>query len=99
MRKRYSAKFKAEVVQEVLQEHKAIAEIASEHGVHPNQIYRWKEIALQGLPSLFTDDAQAAKAAAAEQEKQLDELYAQIGRLTTQLHWLEKKSGLDAQPG
>jgi transposase-like protein len=99
MRKRYSAKFKAEIVQEVLQENKTIAEIASEHGVHPNQIYRWKEIALKGLPSLFNDDAKAAKVAEADQEKKLDELYAEIGRLTTQLRWLEKKSGLDAQPG
>jgi putative transposase len=99
MRKRYSAKFKAEIVQEVLQESKTIAEIASEHGVHPNQIYRWKDIALKGLPSLFNDDAKAAKAAQADQEKKLDELYAEIGRLTTQLRWLEKKSGLDAQSG
>ena len=39
-----AGKFKAEIVQEVLQENKTIAEIASEHGIHPNQIYRWKEI-------------------------------------------------------
>ena len=99
MRKRYSAKFKAEIVQEVLQENKTIAEIASAHGIHANQIYRWKGIALKGLPSLFSDEAQAAKAVEAEQAKKLDELYAEIGRLTTQLRWLEKKSGLDAQPG
>lgn len=96
MRKRYTAKVKAEIVQEVLQECKTIAEIASEHGVHPNQIYRWKDIALKGLPSLFNDDAKAAEA---DQDKKLDELYAEIGRLTTQLRWLEKKSGLNAQPG
>jgi transposase-like protein len=74
MRKRYSAKFKAEIVQEVMQENKTVAEIASEHGVHPNQIYRWKDIALKGLPSLFNDDAKAAKSAQADQEKKLDEL-------------------------
>ena len=96
MRKRYNAKFKAEIVQEVLQENRTVAEIASEHRIHPNQIYRWKEIALKGLPSLFNDDAQVAKAAQAEHEKQLEELYAEIGRLTTQLRWLEKKSGRDA---
>ena len=99
MRKRYSAKFKAEVVQEVLQEHRTVAEIASERGIHPNQIYHWKEMALRGLPSLFTDESQAAKQAEAEHEKQLAELYAEIGRLTTQLRWLEKKSGLNAQSG
>ncbi len=96
MRKRYSAKFKAEIVQEVLQENKTITEIASEHGIHPNQIHRWKAIALKGLPSLFQDD-KAAKAAEADHEKKLDELYAEIGRLTTQLTWLKKKSGIDPQ--
>ena len=30
-------------------------------------------------------------------EKQTEELYAQIGRLTTQVAWLKKKSGLDPQ--
>jgi putative transposase len=28
-------------------------------------------------------------------EQQLEERYAQIGRLTTQVTWLKKKSGLD----
>ncbi len=96
MRKRYSAKFKAEIVQAVLQENKTITEIASEHGIHPNQIHRWKAIALKGLPSLFQDD-KAAKAAEADHEKKLDELYVEIGRLTTQLTWLKKKSGIDPQ--
>ena len=32
---------------------------------------------------------------AAAQERERDELFAQIGRLTTQLAWLKKKSGLE----
>jgi putative transposase len=83
MRKRYTAKFKAEIVQEVLRENKTIAEIASEHGMHPNQIHRWRAIALKGLASLFNDETKAAKAAEADHEVKLDELYAEIGRLTT----------------
>jgi putative transposase len=30
----------------------------------------------------------------ADYERQLEDLYAEIGRLTTQLTWLKKKSGL-----
>ncbi len=97
MRKRYSAKFKAEIVQEVLQENKTITEIASEHGIHPNQIHRWKAIALKGLPGLFNDENKVARAVKADHEKKLEELYAEIGRLTTQLTWLKKKSGIDPQ--
>jgi transposase-like protein len=98
MRKRYSAKFKAEIVQAVLREDKTIAEIASENGIHPNQINRWKAIVLKGMPSLFSDEAEAAKAAAEAHDQQLNELYAEIGRLSTQLTWLKKKSGIDPQP-
>ena len=36
-------------------------------------------------------DKQAAQARI-DQEKQIDNLYAKIGRLTTQLDWLKKKS-------
>jgi putative transposase len=96
MRKRYSAQFKAQIVQEILKEDRTIAQIASEHGVHPNQLNRWKAIALTGLPSLFSKDGKNARAVEAEHEKQINELYAEIGRLTTQLAWLKKKSGIDS---
>jgi len=92
MRKRYTAAFKAQIVQEVLKEEKTVAQIATEYHVHPNQIYRWREIALTGLPSLFADQSaqiQAAQAAAHECEVQA--LYAEIGKLTTPLTWLKKK--------
>jgi hypothetical protein len=45
------------------------------------------------LPSLFSDQAAqelAEKEAQWEQEREA--LYAEIGRLTTQVTWLEKKS-------
>jgi hypothetical protein len=48
---------------------------------------------LAGLPSLFSDKAAqkfAEKEAQWQQER--EDLYAEIGRLTTQLTWLGKKS-------
>jgi transposase-like protein len=94
MRRHFSAHFKAEIVQQVLREEKTIAEIASEHEIHPNQIKRWKATAVKGLPSLFSDETAAAKTAKASKEKQLDELYAEIGRLSTQLAWLPRNCAL-----
>lgn len=99
MRKRHSPEFKAEVVQELLKEQKTVSQLAAEYGVHPNQLYRWREVALAGLPSLFsgrTVEEQAAKDAAHAQE--VHELYAQIGELTAQLAWLKKKSGRAVEP-
>ncbi len=96
MRKRYTAQFKAQVVQEILKEEKTLNQLAAAHSVHPNQLKRWKATALAGLPSLFSQDDKAAQTTAAH-EQQVTELYVEIGRLTTELTWLKKKAGLLAQ--
>ena len=94
MRKRHSPAFKAKIVAQALKEEKTITQIASENDLHPNQISAWKAAALNGLPTLFERETKATADQAAH-EKQLEELYAQIGRLSTQVAWLKKKSGLD----
>ena len=95
MRKHFSSEFKAQVVQQILKEEKTIAQIASEQGVHPSQLNAWKAIALQGLPSLFSRDHKAANVEQTAHDKQVNELYAEIGRLTTHVAWLKKKVGVD----
>ena len=95
MRKHYSAPFKAKVVQELLREEKSLAQLAAEYEVSAKQLNRWKTIALEGLPSLFAPTADQTRQ---EHEQQVNELYAEIGRLTTQLTWLKKKSGLNLEP-
>jgi len=94
MRKRHSSAFKAKIVAQALKEEKTLAQIAAENEIHPNQISAWKATALNGLPTLFERENKTAADQAAHQQ-QLEELYAQIGRLTTQVGWLKKKSGLD----
>jgi transposase len=48
---------------------------------------------LQELPQVFERRERTASQVAAY-EQQIEELYAEIGRLTTQVAWLKKKSGL-----
>ena len=92
MKKNYSPAFKAQIVRELLKEEKSVGQLAAEHSLHPNQLYRWREIALAGLPSLFAqDNAQQHAAKEAAHEQHVQELYAEIGKLTTQLTWLKKK--------
>ncbi|BAF58546.1 transposase IS3/IS911 [Pelotomaculum thermopropionicum SI] len=57
-----------------------------------------EKIALEGLPTLFTDEQRAIERMKKEYTKQSEELYAEIGRLTTQLAWLKKKCGLATEP-
>jgi hypothetical protein len=59
-----------------------------------NVLYRWKKQALENLPKLFADDNQNERDRLAEHERQVNELYSDIGRLTTQVNWLKKKSGI-----
>lgn len=95
MKKRYTAKQKAQIVLEILKEERPVAQIAAEYGIHPNQLYKWKAQVLEGLPGLFEEDHKVDKTLKAEHERELKDLYAQIGRLSTQLSWLQKKSGIE----
>jgi putative transposase len=99
MRKHYTAQQKAQLVLEVLKEERTIAQIASENSLHPNQLYKWKNIVTERLPNLFDDERKAAKAKQVQHEQQIQSLYAEIGKLTTQLNWLKKKSGIDVPEG
>lgn len=92
MRKTYSPEFKARVVREILKEEKTLSQIAAHYEIHPNLAGQWRDQALAGLVGIFSKAKEADwqnKAAVHEQEKQA--LYAEIGRLTTQLTWLKKK--------
>jgi transposase len=90
MKKSYTASFKAQVVLELLKETKTFAQLASEHGVAVTVLREWKLAALKGLPDVFErrDSITELKLA---HERELAELYAEIGRLTTQVNFLKKK--------
>ena len=72
------------MVQELLKEEKTIAQIAAEYEVHPTQLRRWKAVVVEGMPSLF-DEKDSLGTLRTEYEERLNELYGDIGRLTTHL--------------
>ena len=90
MKKVYTAAFKAQVALDLLKEEKTLSQISAEYGVHSNVLRDWRAQALKGLPTIFErrDDMAALTTTHAQH---VDELYAEIGRLTTQLTWLKKK--------
>ena len=93
-RKAHTPDEKAKMVLEVLRGERTINEIASEHGVHPNMLSRWKREAESNLYVLFQDNAAKKRKEEKAHEEELQALYARIGQLTTQNEWLKKKSGL-----
>jgi transposase len=94
VRKRYTAEFKTRIVLEILKEEKTLNELSSEHGVHVNQLRQWKKTALEQLPNLFANEGKSQEKIKAQYEKQIEDLYSEVGKLTTQLSWLKKKSGI-----
>lgn len=93
--RKYSGKQKAQIVIEMLQGGKTISQISSAYGIHTSQLYKWREQAMRGMPELFDQSGKSEKEMKARHESQIEDLYAEIGKLTTQLSWLKKKSGIE----
>lgn len=91
-RKKYTAEFKGKIVLELLKEELSLSQLASGYGIHPNLVSRWKTEFMEGLPRIFSKENVEAEKLKKEYEKQTEELYAQLGKLTAQIEWLKKKS-------
>ena len=92
-RQNHSAAFKAKVALEAIRGLKTSAELASQYGVHPTQIAKWKKRVLEEVPGIFSG---RQKRAEQDDEELRARLYQQIGQLQVELDWLKKKHGLDA---
>ena len=93
-RKRYDGQFKAQVAIEAIKNQQTVAQIASEYGVHPNQVSQWKTQVLDQLPQLFTTGRSKATT---DSTRLVDELYRQIGQLKVELDWLQKKRNVSVE--
>ena len=88
IRKVHSSAFKSRVALEAVKESKTINVLASEFGVHPNQIGLWKKQLKDGVVEIFgTKRGRSKKNTAVEESK----LFEEIGRLKIELDWLKKK--------
>ncbi|WP_156921749.1 transposase [Desulfovibrio inopinatus] len=64
-----------------------LAELASKHGVHPNQISQWKKQVKEGGVASFSTKIQKDQQA---NDAQIKELHAQIGQLTVEKDFLQQ---------
>lgn len=89
-KRQHTPAFKAQVARAAIKGEQTIAQIASEHSVHTSQVNKWRRMADEGLPSLFSDN-QTKFLAAKDQE--IERLHAAIGAREVELDWLKKRLG------
>lgn len=87
-RKRYDAAFKEKVVLEAMKEQKTLSQIASDYGIHPNQVSQWKQQVVSGLRELLSGKVANSET---DEESLTSPLYEQIGRLQVENTYLKKK--------
>ena len=87
-RKNHTGEFKAKIAMEALRGEKTNNAIASENGLHPNQVALWKQEAIEGMAETF-----GKKRGRKPKEEMNDQenLLKQIGQLTIEIDWLKKK--------
>jgi transposase len=88
-RKQHTAAFKAQVAMAAVKGDKTVAELASQHGIHPTLIHGWKKQLLAGAEDIF---GHPAKPDGKDAEALQSQLFEQIGRLKIELDWVKKKS-------
>ena len=91
IKKIHSPTFRAKVALEALLQHRTMAEIASEYGIHPTQITKWKNYLKEHIEELFVDKRKKDQKAE-DQQKLIESLYHQIGKITVERDWIKKKS-------
>jgi transposase-like protein len=84
-----TAAFKKKIALEALREDKTANELASQYGVHPIQVAKWKKELIEGAESIFEDKRKRKKPEDIDQEV----LERKIGQLTIELDFLKKKLG------
>ena len=92
-RRNFSAKFKSELVIELLKGEKDLNTIATENNIQPNLLRNWKKEFLDKASVVFDDTREDnLKEKLASERREKAEYAKKVGQLTMQVDWLKKKS-------
>jgi transposase-like protein len=88
MAKRYSPKLKFQVVLELLEGNKTVAQVTKAYGMHPNTASGWKRDFLEKGPEIFAQDGTVA-----EYERRIAELEQLLGKKEVEIALLKNFLG------
>ena len=92
-RRSFSAKFKSELVIELLKGEKDLNTIATENNIQPNLLRNWKKEFLDKASVVFDDTRKDnLKEKLALERKEKAEYAKKVGQLIMQVDWLKEKS-------
>ena len=92
-RRNFSAKFKSDLVIELLKGEKDLNTLATENNIQPNLLRNWKREFLNNASAVFDDKREEnLKEKLVEERKEKAEYAKKVGQLTMQVDWLKKKS-------
>jgi transposase-like protein len=88
MAKRYSARFKFQVVMEVLTSDKSPGQVAKVYGIHPNTVNAWRRMFLEKGAEVFAQDSIVA-----EYERRIADLERLLGQKEVEIALLKNFLG------
>jgi len=92
-RRNFTAKFKSDLVIELLKGEKDLNTLASENSIQPNLLRNWKKEFLDKASVVFDDSREDnLKEKLSLERKEKAEYAKKVGQLTMQVDWLKKKS-------
>jgi len=92
-RRNFTAKFKSDLVIELLKGEKDLNALASENSIQPNLLRNWKKEFLDKASVVFNDSREDnLKEKLSLERKEKAEYAKKVGQLTMQVDWLKKKS-------
>lgn len=92
-RRNFNAKFKSDLVLELLKGEKDLNTLASENSIQPNLLRNWKKEFLDKASVVFDDSREDnLKEKLAAERKEKASYARKVGQLTMQVDWLKKKS-------
>ena len=84
-----TAAFKKKIALEALREDQTLSQLASQYGVHPIQVGKWKKALIEGAETVF----ESKKSRKQDENIDRETLEKKVGQLTMENDFLKKKLG------